>query len=58
MNERQEDLPIPEPILDVERMRRMVREYYALHAWDEETGVPTRQTLHELELTDFAEVLA
>ncbi len=54
MNERQEALPIPEPILDVERMQRMVREYYALHGWNVETGVPSPETLSNLELEDFA----
>jgi aldehyde:ferredoxin oxidoreductase len=54
MNERQEALPIPDPILDRERMERMVREYHRLHGWDVGSGIPTPATLRDLELTEFA----
>jgi len=53
MNERQESLDMDDPILDVEKMRSMVKEYYALHGWDKETGVPTKAIIEELELSDF-----
>jgi len=54
MNERQEDLQIPEPILDVSRMSDMVRKYYELHGWDSSTGIPTKRVLRELGLEEFA----
>ena len=54
MNERQESLPSDEPILDGKRMRRMVREYYALHGWDPETGVPVPTTVAALDLGEYA----
>jgi len=53
MNERQESLDIDDPILDVEKMRSMVKEYYALHGWDKETGVPGKTIIEELDLSDF-----
>jgi len=53
MNERQASLPHEKPILDVERMQRMVREYYALHGWAQDTGVPLPETLTRLDLTEF-----
>jgi len=55
MNERQESLPIENPILDLKRMQRMVREYYALHGWAQDTGVPLPETLKRLELAEFGE---
>jgi aldehyde:ferredoxin oxidoreductase len=54
MNERQETLPDGDPILDVGRMTRMVREYYGLHGWDPETGVPSKATILMLDLSEFA----
>ncbi|MCK5805630.1 MAG: aldehyde ferredoxin oxidoreductase family protein [Lentisphaeria bacterium] len=54
MNERQEDLSFANPILDVERMTGMVREYYGLHEWEEKTGVPTAAVVQRLELEEFA----
>jgi len=53
MNERQESLDMDDPILDVEKMRSMVKEYYALHGWDKETGVPAKAIIEELKLSDF-----
>ncbi len=55
MHERQQSLPLEKPILDLERMRGMVREYYALHGWAQDTGVPLPETLRRLDLTEFAE---
>ena len=52
MNERQEALDIDDPILDVEKMRSMVKEYYTLHGWDKETGVPGESIIKELRLSD------
>ncbi len=54
MNERQEELQVAMPILDVERMSAMVREYYELHGWKPETGVPEDATLRQLKLEEFA----
>jgi len=54
MNERQESLPMDDPILDVARMTKMVREYYALHGWNEETGVPSAAAVAALDLEDLA----
>jgi len=54
MDERQEGLGLDEPILDRARMSRMVREYYRIHGWNERSGVPTRETVEELDLGEFA----
>ncbi len=53
MNERQESLPLSEPILDEARMRRMIEAYHSLHGWDEETGIPSATTIADLELDEF-----
>jgi aldehyde:ferredoxin oxidoreductase len=60
---RADDLPpcrlLEEPIstgpakgerLDKERYEQMLTEYYHLRGWDPDTGVPTREKLHELGL--------
>jgi aldehyde:ferredoxin oxidoreductase len=36
----------------------MLDDYYDLRGWDKQTGIPTRKTLKELELTDIADDLA
>lgn len=38
------------PPLTLEKLRHMVREYYRLHGWDEETGIPSQDTLERLGL--------
>ncbi|MCK4394419.1 aldehyde ferredoxin oxidoreductase C-terminal domain-containing protein [Candidatus Bipolaricaulota bacterium] len=53
MNERQETLDTDDPFWGVEKMRSLVKEYYALHEWDEETGVPGTTVIEALELSDF-----
>ena len=54
MNERQEELQIPEPILDIERMSDMVQGYYGLHGWGPSAGISTEEVLRELGLEEFA----
>lgn len=44
--------------LDREVVCEMLRRHSALHGWDPETGVPTRETLHRLGLEDVADRLA
>ncbi len=55
MNERQDMLGGGDPILDTEKMRGMVQEYYGLHGWNRETGVPERDVIVALELESFAQ---
>ena len=40
-----------------EWLDQMLDEYYALHGWDVETGVPERNTLQALGLADVADQL-
>jgi aldehyde:ferredoxin oxidoreductase len=40
--------------LDKAKFTEMLREYYLLRGWDEETGIPTAQTLVSLGLQDVA----
>ena len=42
---------------DQEKFSKMLDEYYEVRGWDVETGIPTRETLHELGLDDIAEDL-
>jgi aldehyde:ferredoxin oxidoreductase len=44
----------PEDKVDPEDIERMKNEYYAAMAWDMESGVPTRETLQALGLSDVA----
>ena len=44
----------PEDKVDLEDLERMKNEYYAAMAWDVESGVPTRETLAALGLSDVA----
>jgi len=53
MNEEQEDLNNPDPVLDREKMTEMVKDYYQLHGWNTDTGVPREETLEELGLDDL-----
>lgn len=32
----------------------MIDDYYAARGWDKETGIPTREKLHDLGLIDVA----
>jgi aldehyde:ferredoxin oxidoreductase len=41
-------------VLDREKFRTMLREYYGLRGWDLETGLPRADTLAALELVDLA----
>ena len=43
--------------LDREKWSQMLDEYYDYHAWDRETGRPTRETLQKLGLMEFAHIL-
>ncbi len=43
--------------LERRRHREMLREYYRVHGYDPETGIPTRQRLSQLGLDDIAESL-
>ncbi|MBC7093609.1 aldehyde ferredoxin oxidoreductase family protein [Candidatus Bipolaricaulota bacterium] len=54
MNERVESLHTDDPILSIDKMRFMVRQYYRLHGWDEKTGVPSRSVLERLGLLELA----
>ena len=40
--------------LDKEKFTKMLKEYYRLRGWDEETGLPLRETLESLGLHDLA----
>jgi len=51
INESTENLPP----LTLEKLRYMIREYYRLHGWDEDTGVPCRNTLERLGLLKLLE---
>jgi aldehyde:ferredoxin oxidoreductase len=44
-------------VLDREKFKAMLKEYYRLRGWDENTGLPTRQTLAALGMEDPVEVL-
>ena len=44
----------PDDKVDLEDLERMKNEYYAAMAWDMESGVPTRETLEALGLSDVA----
>jgi aldehyde:ferredoxin oxidoreductase len=41
-------------VLDREKFRDMLKEYYGLRGWDQETGLPRAETLAALELDDLA----
>lgn len=40
-----------------EELGQMLDEYYALHGWDVESGLPTRKVLEELDLAEVADEL-
>ena len=42
-------------ILDREKYMHMLKEYYGLRGWDEETGLPRVETLSSLDLNDMIE---
>jgi len=44
----------PEDKVDLKGLEDMKSEYYAAMAWDMESGVPTRETLDSLGLSDVA----
>lgn len=44
-------------ILEKDKFEDMLDEYYELRGWNEETGLPTRETLEELDLEEVAEEL-
>jgi aldehyde:ferredoxin oxidoreductase len=44
----------PEDKVDLEGLEQMKNEYYAAMAWDVKSGVPTRETLDSLGLSDVA----
>lgn len=41
------------PRLDMERMAGMVREYYDLHGWDDQSGIPGDDAIKTLDLEEF-----
>jgi hypothetical protein len=41
-------------MLDKEKFTKMLKEYYRLRGWDEETGLPLPETLESLGLHDLA----
>jgi len=41
-------------MLDRDKFRSMLKEYYSLRGWDEATGLPKPETLYNLELDDLA----
>jgi aldehyde:ferredoxin oxidoreductase len=43
-------------VLDRDKFTNMLREYYRLRGWDEETGVPRAETLSALGLDDLETV--
>jgi aldehyde:ferredoxin oxidoreductase len=43
--------------LDMEKFSKMLDEYYQLRGWDVETGIPTKEKLHELGLDYIAKDL-
>ena len=44
----------PEDKIELEDLERMKNEYYTAMAWDMQSGVPTRETLETLGLSDVA----
>jgi aldehyde:ferredoxin oxidoreductase len=40
-------------VLDRDKFKGMLREYYELRGWDEKTGLPTRETLTKLGMEDI-----
>jgi aldehyde:ferredoxin oxidoreductase len=44
----------PEDKIDLEDLERMKNDYYAAMGWDTQSGVPTRETLDSLGLSDVA----
>jgi aldehyde:ferredoxin oxidoreductase len=44
----------PDDKIDIESLERMKNDYYKAMAWDVESGVPTRETLEALGLSDVA----
>jgi len=50
--------PVPEGpnqgmVTDREMLDRLLDQYYELHGWDPETGIPRRKTLEELGLWEL-----
>jgi aldehyde:ferredoxin oxidoreductase len=43
--------------LDREKTSKMLQRHSELHGWDPETGVPTKETLMNLELKEVADKL-
>jgi len=43
--------------LELDKWDQMLNEYYTFHQWDKETGIPTKETLIKLGLTDVIEKL-
>ena len=44
-------------ILDKEKFKKMLEDYYKIRGWDIETGIPTKKTLEKLGLQDVAKEL-
>ena len=44
----------PEDKIDLDGLERMKSDYYTAMAWDVESGVPSRETLDSLGLSDVA----
>ena len=42
----------------VTKYEAMLDDYYDLRGWDKKTGIPARQTLKKLDLSDIADDLA
>ncbi|MCD6461728.1 MAG: hypothetical protein J7L61_03190, partial [Thermoplasmata archaeon] len=40
-----------------ERHREMLREYYRIHGYDPDTGIPTRERLESLDIPEVADRL-
>jgi len=57
MHEKQKDLRSSDPIISPEKLRTMLREYYRLHGWDEQSGAPLPETLDMLGLSFVKEEL-
>jgi aldehyde:ferredoxin oxidoreductase len=57
MNEPIRSGPSKGMITSQEELDKMLDEYYQLHGWDRETGLPTREILEEIELKDVADQL-
>lgn len=57
------NVPVPEGpnqgmVTDREMLDRLLDQYYELHGWDPETGIPRRKTLEELGLLELCSDVA